>query len=177
MCSPAGLVYARGEVHKEKPSLGTFRINRYWRAEEFLRQIGAEGSPAHKAVLDVISQHEETPWDQLAGVVQHRIQQWYRPQKGDRFVTYVPLLTRARAERGMDGLLLSNRRLIYNCDRRHKECNKGERLELDFTMQDEKLTLHIVGPNWELQNLPVDRAGLNTLRRALAQEQFPVSWK
>ena len=177
MCSPSKMVFAQNEISRQTHQGHChLQIQRVWRAEEFLLNAGGEGSPAHKAIQAVVAEHQETPWDTLAGVVQQRIRQWYRPGKGERFVAYMPDRRRARTEDGMAGAIATNRRLIYNSSMRHKESDKGEPLELDFAMAGGQLKLHIKAPNWEIKNLIVDKPGLNRLRRALTQEKFTATW-
>lgn len=177
MCSPSKMVFAQNEINRRTHEGHChLQIQRIWRAEEFLANVGGEDSPAHQLLKTLSADHQETPWDTLAGVVQQRLRQWYRPGKGERFVAYMPDRRRARTEDGMAGIVVTNRRLIYNSSMRHKESDKGEPLELDFAMDGGRLKLHIKAPNWEIKNLIADKPGLNRLRRALTREGFAATW-
>lgn len=176
MCSPSDLIFAQSEIRRDGTGHWHLQIFRLWRALEFIARAGGAESEAYETLKKEIEGHEETPWDQLPGVVQQRLQQWYRPHKGERFVAYMPLRSRARTEKGMAGVLVSNRRMIYHSSMRHRESDKGEPLELDFGMNDGQLRLHMKGPNWEIKNMVVDKPGLEILRKALRQEKFQAIW-
>jgi hypothetical protein len=177
MCSPSSLLSARGEFRDDKEG-GTcwLQIRRLWRAEEFLVNAGGKDTRAHKQLSEALEQNPERPWDMLAGVVQQRLQQWYRPQRGETFVTYVPDATRARTESGMSGIVISSRRLIYHSSMRHRESEKGEPLELEFGLRGTEGTLRIKGPNWEIKKIAIEKVGLGRLRKGLAQEGFATTW-
>lgn len=177
MCNPGGLVFAMNEIDtRTGQGHCHLQIERLWRAEEFLIAAGGEGSPAHEELLRALEGHPETPWDTLAGAVQQRLRQWYKPKSGERFLAYVPDRTHSRTEDGMAGLVVTNRRLIYNTSMRHREAEKGQALELDFAMVNGQLKLHVQAASWEVKNLVVDKPGLERLRRALAKEKYRAVW-
>ncbi|MBS3821000.1 MAG: hypothetical protein GVY16_07205 [Planctomycetes bacterium] len=177
MCSPTNMVFARGDFADDEQG-GTCRlqIRRLWRAEEFLVNAGGENTGAHEQLLEALEKNPERPWDTLAGVVQQRLQQWYRPHRGETFVTYVPDATRARTEDGMSGIVVSSRRLICHSSMRHRESDKGEPLELEFGLRGREGTLRVKSPNWEIKKIAVDKVGLERLRRGLAKEGFTTTW-
>jgi hypothetical protein len=178
MCSPSNMIFARGEFGRDGEG-GTCRlqIRRLWRAEEFLVNAGGESSGAHQYIQEELEKNPERPWDTLAGVVQQRLQQWYRPHRGEVFVTYVPDATRARTENGMSGIVVSSRRLIYHTSMRHRELNKGEPLELEFGLRGQEGTLRLKGPKWEVSKIAVTKLGLERLRKGLNKEGFAVTWQ
>lgn len=178
MCSPSNMVFARGDfTHEEDGGTCRLQVRRLWRAEEFLVNAGGKESGAHAYLIDELEKNPEKPWDTLAGVVQQRLQQWYRPHRGEMFRTYVPDATRTRTENGMSGILISNRRLIYHTSMRHREATKGEPLELDFALRGQDGTVHIKHPKWEVKKAPVTKLGLQRLRRGLSDEGFDVIWR
>jgi hypothetical protein len=177
MCSPSNMLFARGDFSGDgKGGACRLQIRRLWRAEEFLINAGGEGAGAHKRLSEELEKSPERPWDMLAGVVQQRLQQWYRPHRGETFVTYVPDATRARTEDGMSGIVVSSRRLIYHSSMRHRESDKGEPLELEFGLRGKEGTLRIKGPNWEIKKIAVTKLGLERLRKALNQGEFNTVW-
>ncbi len=177
MCSPFNMVFAQNKIHaKTGEGICRLRIQRLWRAEEFLVQAGGKNTEAHDEILDALEENPEKPWDMLAGIIQQRLQQWYNPHRGERFVSYTPDRTHTRTEDGMTGVVVSSRRLIYNSSLQQRESEKGEPLELNFTRPSGKLTLHIKGPTWEIKDMVVDKSGLAILRRALTKEGFSAVW-
>ena len=176
-CSPSNMILAQNEINRQTgQGLCLLQIRRFWRAEEFLLDLHCEDTAMHEEVRRALREHPETPWDTLPGVVQQRLKQWYKPHKGERFVTYMPDRSHSRSEDGISGIVVSNRRIIHNCDRRHRESEKGEPIELSFSMQGKQLRLTVQTPTWEVKSQVVDKVGLERLRRALAQENFQTTW-
>lgn len=176
MCSPKEMIAGEHEVHGGEICC-RMQVHRPWRAEEFLVNIGGEGSAAHEAIREELQKNPEVPWDSLAGSTQHRIEQWYKPYRGETFVTYVPDPTRARTEEGMQGIVVTNRRIIYHSSMRHQEAEKGEPIELQFSLEGGKGSLQIKGSKWDLKNIPVDKPGLERLRRGLHKANWEAVWR
>ncbi|MBN1943480.1 MAG: hypothetical protein JW849_09340 [Phycisphaerae bacterium] len=177
MCNPSKMIRAQNRIDPETHEGSCFlQIQRIWRAEEFLRAVGGEDTDAHDKLLSVIQKHPETPWDHLPGSMQQRMRQWYAPHRGEKFVSYCPDRSHTRTEDGMAGVLVSSRRLIYHTALRHQESEKGEPLELCFSLESGRQLLRIEAPNWEIKNMVVDKAGLRNLRRALTEQGFTAQW-
>lgn len=176
MCNPSNMIYAQNKITGDGQGVCRLQIQRIWRAEEFLVAAGGKNSDAHREILRVLAGNAEQPWDTLSGAVQQRLQQWYRPHKGERFIAYIPDRMRVRTQDGMGGLVLSNRRLIHNCPPKYHEAERGERLDMDFARSEGKMTLHIRTPSWEVRKMVVDKRGLERLRRAMWKEKFPAVW-
>ncbi|MCD4823379.1 MAG: zinc-ribbon domain-containing protein [Phycisphaerae bacterium] len=176
MCSPANMIFAQGEFSSQTGGICHLQIGRLWRAEDFLVNAGGMDSPAYKMLHKVLKKHPMRPWDNLPGVVQQRLRQWYQPRSAEKFVSYTPDRTHSRTEDGMAGIIVTNGRLIYNSSLRHRESNKGEPLELSFAMESGRMRLRIAGANWEMKNIIVDKPGLEKLRRSLTKEKFQAAW-
>ncbi len=176
-CSPSNMVLAQNDIDRDTGA-GACRLLLpiLWRAEKFVLNLGCDGTAICEEIRKAVQDHPEEPWDSLAGVVQQRLRQWYHPHKAERFVSYTPDRSHGRSEDGVYGVVVSNRRLILNCDRRHYESEKGEPIELSFSMQGGQLRLTTKTPNWTVKNQVVDKAGLERLRRALANENFLTTW-
>jgi phage FluMu protein Com len=177
MCNPSRMIYAQNRIDAEtKQGACCLQIQRLWRAEEFLLAVGGENSEAHQKLLSSMEKHPETPWDKLAGAMQQRIRQWFAPHRGEKFVAYCADRSHSRTEDGMAGVLVSSRRLLYHTSLRNYESEKGEPLELSFSMDNGRQMLKIQAPNWEVKNMVVDKMGLRTLRRALTEQNFTAQW-
>ena len=178
MCTPNDMVLARNEISSEThQGQVQLQIARLWRAEEFLHELGGKGSDADDVIAEAIEHHIESPWDQLPGVVQQRLRQWYTPRSKEKFVAFVPIHTRLRAESGMAGVIISTQRMIYHHSMRHRDCEKDEAVTLTFARQEGQLRLNVEGNGWSLKNLHIDQAGLESLRRALLSEKFNAVWQ
>ena len=178
MCTPNDMVLARNEISSETHQGHVqLQIARLWRAEEFVHGLGGKESDAYGVITEAIEHHIESPWDQLPGVVQQRLRQWYTPRSKEKFVAFVPIHTRLRAESGMAGVIISTQRMIYHHSMRHRDCEKDESITLTFARQEGQLRLSVEGNGWSLKNLHIDQAGLESLRRALLSEKFNAVWK
>ncbi len=177
MCSGAGTISGQIKVNRET---GTgwcrLRIHNLRRAEEFLVATGAKDTPGHRLLLERLAATAENPWDTLPEVVQHRLEQWFRPLSDERFMAYIPDRDRSRTEDGMTGLLVSNRRIIYHSQLRHREVRVTQPLELQLATGKGRGHLQVKTPKWVLRRITVDRDGLAMLRRALSLGKFRAIW-
>lgn len=178
MCSRAAVISGQIQVNSVT-GRGRCRllIKNIRYAEEFLVAIGGKDTPAHAELRKRIDATEETPWDAYSLTVQHRLEQWYRPQEGEKFIAYVPDRDRFRSEDGTGGLLISDRRLIYHTQRRHAEIPVGEHVELDMVFSGAKAKLQIKSQSCEIQHFSLDRDGSQLLRRGLTLAKFDVAWR
>ncbi len=176
-CNPSKMIAAQNKIDSST-GLGSCRlqIRRYWRAEEFIIAMGAENTAIHEEIRQALKKYPEDPWNMLAGVVQQRLRQWYQPHNEERFMAYTPDRSHGRSEDGVTGIVVSNRRIICNCDRRFHESQKGEPIELSVSMSEKQMRLSLTTPNWNIRNLVVDKVGLERLRRALAKQKFIATW-
>lgn len=178
MCSGSGTISGqiRGDTETGSGSC-RLRIQNLRCADEFLVNVGGEGSESHLAVKERIAATSENPWEALSQAVQHRVQQWFRINKNERFIAYVPDGDRSRTEDGMAGMVVSNLRLIYHAPMRHREVNVSVPMEFQLAMSGGKGHLRIKAAGWYLRNITLNRLGVETLRKALVAGQFQVSWK
>jgi len=178
MCSGAGAISGQIKIHSGTgEGLCRLRLRNLRRAEEFLIAVGKEDTPCHETLLEKINATAEKPWDQLPDVVQHRIQQWFRPDGDERFLTYIPDRDHARTEDGMAGLVISSRRLIYHTDMRHREADVAQPVELTLATSAGKEALRIKTPAWQVKRMPLDRRGESRLRRGLAMANCRAIWR
>ncbi len=178
MCSGTGTISGQIRVNTTTGAGSCRLLIRNWRrAEEFLAASGGKDSPAHKLLQAKIEETAENPWDVLPEAVQHRLEQWFRPEEGERFMAYVPDRDHSRSEDGMAGLTISTKRLIYHSEMRHREMRSDQTLELELAMGKDRGRVRLRTPDWQLKNFTVDRDGLAKLRRALSLAKFHATWK
>ncbi len=177
MCNPSKMIFAQNRIDAEThEGACCLQMARLWRAEEFLIAAGGENTEAHRELLAAMEKYPETPWDNQSGAAQQRLRQWFVPQRGEKFIAYCPDRSHTRTEDGMFGVIVSTRRLLYHTSLRSQESNKGEPMELSFSVESGRQMLQIKTPNWEIKNLIVDKAGLRTLRLALAEQNYTAQW-
>jgi len=179
MCGDAGAVSGKISVNTET-GRGFCRLLmcNLEMAEEFMVAAGGEGSPGHARLRQVIKAEAENPWEVLPSSVRHRLEQWFLPKEGERFIGYVPDRDHAQAEDGVAGLVVSDHRLIWRMDRRCREADVTALLTVELVAEESgKGRLNLATPSWHIKRLGVDGDGMNRLRRALSAGRFRVLWR
>jgi len=178
MCSGAGVVSGQIGVHPETGQ-GFCRvlIRSLRRAAEFIAAAGGASTPDFHELQRAIAAVVESPWDVLPEFVQHRLEQWYRPKQGERFLAYVPDRHLARIDDGMAGIAISDVRLVYHTQLRHKEVLVGEPLEVELTTSGARADLSLKTAQWDIRHTPLDRDGADALRRGLTAGKFSATWR
>ena len=177
ICVNSGIVSGQARLRSDG-SVGLCRlwIGNPWRAEEFLIIAGGKGSEAHQQITKRLSAMVENPWESLPTVVQHRIEQWFRPQSGEQFLAYVPDSDHARSEEGMAGMVISDRRVVCHTRARHLEASHAEKLDVEEFVEGNRSALRIKSSAWQIKRMPVERNQINSFRRALSQGSFEAIW-
>jgi predicted Zn finger-like uncharacterized protein len=177
MCSGSGQVSGQIQVNRETGG-GFCRllIRNPRRALGFIDSAVGNGIEGYQLVKDRADQLAENPWDNLAEVVQHRIQQWFQPRPGEQFLSYTPDRDYARTEDGMAGVLVTNQRLLAHYSRRHREALVTEALELTHAFGAGKGHVAIKTANWTIPRMTIDRDGIARLRRGLSLGKFMAVW-
>ena len=176
LCSSSKAVSGQMQVNRDTGE-GWCRllIRHLRRAEEFLDGIGARGSHCFHEIARHAAQTADNPWDSLPLVVQHRLQQWFKPAPGERFLAYIPDRDHARTEDGMFGLAVSDRRLIHHIPLRHWESEVSQPLDLILAAGKKKGQLVVTIAAWKCP-IQVDGDGIAKLRRALTLGKFRANW-
>jgi len=178
MCSGAGLISGQIQVNSSTgKGWCRLRIRNLRRAEEFMEAAGAKDTKGYDVLHSHLEASEENPWEQLPSVIQHRLEQWFKPAGGEQFMAYVPDRDRVRTEDGMSGLLISNHRLIYHSRLRHSESTIDKPLKLATSSNAGKIVLRLDTQAWQIKHLVLDRDGLNLLRRSLTIGSFKSVWQ
>jgi hypothetical protein len=171
-CSSVGAmvtdVHASPDGQGEECELG---ISSLRRAEEFARSVcGKDHSPAteiHQARIAL----KGDPWRQLPLAIRIRIQRWFEPEEGERFVAYFPDADYAKAEAGLAGVVLTNRRLVYHKSIAQTEMLLADRITVNPKDKGPVVQLEIrsgSGQLGRLNALPGNAAELQRLLRAQA---------
>jgi LSD1 subclass zinc finger protein len=177
MCSGAGLISGQIEVNSQTGN-GWCRLMIYGlrRAAAFLEAAGGKDSDGFRVLHEHIETMAENPWENLPSVIQHRIEGWYKPAVGEQFITYVPDRDHSRTEDGMNGLVVSNRRVIFHDRMRHFEGKIQDALKVKVSA-GAKLQIHIESAILQVRGFTLEREGLNSLRRSLTLGGFKASWQ
>ena len=177
MCTGSGSISGQIQVNS---TTGKGRCRLYVRnlklAKDFLSNNGAEGSEDYVHLQEFVEELEEDRWGALPSVVRHRVEQWFRPRKGERFVAYIPDRSFGRTEDGMNGLVISTKRLVYQRTPRHQESPVENELTIQVRLAEGKDVASIEAADFKKRAVTLDRAGMMLFRRALSKGRFRASW-
>lgn len=177
MCSGSGTV--RGQI-QVNPDTGKgwcrLLIRNHRRSLDFMVNAGGQDGEGYGPLKERVDQTAENPWNSLPEAVQHRIQQWFKPNRGEHFIAYVPDRDHVRAEDGMAGVLISDQRLIHHTPRRHRESPISKPVELEHAAGAHRERVSIKTPGWEVKHMTVDRNGITRMRRGLSLGKFQAVW-
>ncbi len=177
MCGPNGLISGRIRPHEQADGTCQLWFAKPRRAEEFLIAADGPQTPELPKIQEEILRSRERPWDRLASVVQHRLEQWYRRVDGEAFVAYVADRSRSRTEDGMAGIVVTDRRMICHSQRRHFEAKPDEPIELHIALHGSSADLTIKTGRGRMKCCHIDGDGADRLRRALSRAKFQAHWR
>jgi len=112
----------------------------------------------------------------IASSVQHRVEQWFRPRPGEQFIAYVPDRHFIRNEDGMNGLVISDQRLIWHHPPRHQESPAQAELTIQVRLAQGKEIATIEATGFKKRPITLDRGGMMLFRRALSKGKLKAKW-
>jgi len=110
-CSAIGAVVTH-VLHHDRTEYCQINIQNLKMAAVFLSNAGGTGSEDHKRLAAAAKQQHHDRWQLLPLPVRNRLRQWYQPVESERFLGYYADEDFAKAEAGVAGLVLTDRRLI-----------------------------------------------------------------
>jgi hypothetical protein len=176
LCSGAGEVSGQIQVNTQTGH-GTCRlqIRNLQVAGSFVATVDGARTSAYSQLRDLLDHMQEDRFDALPTVVRHRLEQWFKPHN-ERFLAYAPDRSRSRTEDGMAGVVVSTRRLVYHRPPLHGELLATSPVTLVAKYQNGKEIITFTSGEWLGRTMPLDRASLVALRRALSEGQFKATW-
>ncbi|HRX87728.1 MAG TPA: hypothetical protein P5572_22095 [Phycisphaerae bacterium] len=166
-CSVPGAV--RGRVTGEGPDERCRLIIAHPTiALEFYRNNGGRGTPGYQKLLVASRQRKDNQWKALAAGVRIRINQWYHPQGGERFLGFFADRDFDRTERGTAGLVLTDRRLIYKKYAALREYALTQNGTLDIEADRAMASVEILQPDKPAAVLSTTPLAASSLARTLS---------
>jgi len=178
MCRGAGCISGRIRVNTDtgKGFCRLYFRNLRMAMGFFANACGTSGAEYRK-LATYHERAEQDPWDAMPTVVRNRVEQWFRRREGERFLAYVPDRSFVRTEDGMNGLVISDRRLVYHHPPRHQELPVGKELAVHIrTAMGEQIAI-LEGADFKRRLIKLDRGGRMLLRRALSKGGFNAKWR
>ncbi len=82
-------------------------------ALDFYRNNGGRGEPGYQRLLIARRQQKDNQWENLPFVVRTRVSTWFTKQSDERFLGFYSDEDFGRADTGLAGLVLTDRRIVY----------------------------------------------------------------
>ncbi len=146
-------------------------------ARDFFANAGGEGARDYAKLSEYIEHMDEDRWDALPSVIRHRLEQWFRPSGGEEFLAYVPDRAFVRTEDGMNGLVISDKKLVFHHPPLHQEAARELKLTIVLRAEKGDEVAAIEAPDFKRRSIVLDRQGMMLFRRALSKGHFKADWK
>ncbi len=178
LCSGARSIYGQLTVDRDS-GRGRARlfIRNLYLAQEFFANAGGQSTRDYAKLSEFVEHMEEDRWDALPSVVRHRLEQWFRPNKEERFLAYVPDRAFMRTEDGMNGLVISDKKLVFHHPPLHQESLRDNKLTIALRTERGDEVASIEAGNFKRRTIVLDRQGMMLFRRALSKGRFKAEWK
>ena len=145
-------------------------------AREFFLNAGGKDTDDDHRFQEFLERIQENRWEALPTAVRHRVEQWFRLQAGGRFIAYVPDRAFGRGEDGMNGLVISDARLIYHRPPLHYEIPNGTQVNVQVRLNGGKEVVTLESSDYKRRSITLDRGGMMLLRRGLSLAKFSAAW-
>lgn len=141
----------------------------------FYANNGGKGTPGYKLISDSSMRQQDEKWRRLATPVRNRIAHWYKPRNGEHFLAYFRDTDFSRAETGVSGLVVTDRRLIYKKYSTLRQFDINEGGELDIKADRRDAEIHIIQKGQREATLKSNPIAASHLAKALSKMSHP--WK
>ena len=100
-----------------------------------------------------------------------------RIEDTEKFLAYVPDRAFVRTEDGMNGLVISDKKLVYHHPPLHQETPRDVKLTIVLRIEKGDEVATIEAPDFKRRSIVLDRQGMLLFRRALSKGKFKAEWK
>lgn len=111
-CSTVGEVTAH-VMHREGHEFCQIAIANLDVAREFFYNNGGKNTSAYRRLVEAAARQRDDRWRKLSFPVRTRISTWFKLNDGERFLGYFSDTDFSRAETGIAGVVLTDRRMIF----------------------------------------------------------------
>ncbi|NOX58297.1 MAG: hypothetical protein GXP29_05485 [Planctomycetes bacterium] len=111
-CSVIGAVRGRVHQHGNQETCEVI-VAHPSIALDFYRNNGGRNTPGYKRLLVASRQRRDNQWKSLAVGVRIKLGEWFKPAGGENFLGYYADRDFDQSDRGMAGVVLTDKRLVY----------------------------------------------------------------
>ena len=167
-CSAVGTVVT--EVHVDPEGNGEeceLGISSLRQAEKFALAVCGPDDSGPKEIRRARKERKGDPWKALPLAIRVRIQRWFTPDDGEKFVAYIPDADYSKAEAGLAGLVLTDQRLIYHKSVAQTEFPLAEHLTLTPRKAGSRTHLEIKSESGKTAKLSTQASTADDIQRLI----------
>jgi len=145
-CSPVGAImtHVRPDAYgREVCEIGVSSLKR---AAQFLARNLGRDHEDFKRLDSEIKSGRANPWNSLPLAVRNRIVRWYKAGDDERFVSYIRDTDFAKAEAGQGGLVITDKRMVYQKYASHREILLSDPIEIIVANSHGKYQITVSSP-------------------------------
>jgi len=170
LCSPVGAlvpdVRPSADGTREICELGIASLPQ---AYEFAKATCGPESEVTRLVRQEMRKGTGHEWRRLPLAVRIRINQWYKPQEGEVFRAYIQDAEFSKAEAGLAGLVVTDRRVVYHKSLAQVEMRVSDVIKIKRTPAGKLLKLTILGEDDQAARITVTSFSAAQLQDLLRQ--------
>jgi len=136
-------------------------------AENFACAVGADNETRSR--IKNARKKTGDSWRLMPLAVRIRINQWFKPENGEQFISYIPDADLSPCENGLAGVVITDKRLVYHKAPNSIEMPHTEKIAMQHASCDKNLLVKITSTCGKTATLKAEEASLNKLQNLLSQ--------
>ncbi|MFW6155119.1 MAG: MJ0042-type zinc finger domain-containing protein [Planctomycetota bacterium] len=166
-CSPVGAIMTHVRQDTEGNEVCEIGISSLKRAAQFLARNLGRDHEGFKRLYAEIQSRQADSWSALPLAVRNRIDKWFRAVEGERFVCYLRDADFAKAESGLGGLVITDRRVVFHKFASHREFPLSEPMRIEVDQPDGVYQITLTAKEVKPAVLKADPTVLETIHATL----------
>ena len=174
-CSAIGAVVT--DVHVSPDGRGEeceLGISSLSLAERFSARVCGPTASAVSEIRRARKERKGDPWRRLPLSIRVRIQRWYQPAEGEKFVAYFPDADYTQSEAGLAGVVLTDQRLVYHKSVALTEMPLTERITVSARPKGQHVQVEILSASGDVARLTAQQSVAEELQRLLGRQSAVV---
>ncbi len=166
-CSPVGAIMTHVRQDLEGNAVCEIGISSLKRAAQFLARNLGRNHGDFQRLHEEIQSGQADSWTALPLAVRNRIDKWFRAVEGERFVCYLRDADFAKAESGLGGLVITDRRAVFHKFASHREFPLSKDIAIQVDQPDGGYQITFTAKEVKPAVLKADPSVVETIRATL----------
>ncbi len=141
-------------------------------AEEFAQNVSGAGSDALKQIREYRKLNPGHTWRLLPLAVRNRINQWYTEQQGEQFLAYIPDADFSKAEAGLAGVVLTDRRVVFRKMLKQLDMPRSKDISFHYRPDGDNVQVELASPDGKVAKFRALPACAEQLRDLLTRPSY-----